>query len=94
MSLVGPRPEDPRYVALYTPRQRGVLAVRPGITSTASIAYRHEEALLVGADAEDRYVSEVMPAKLDIELEYIASRTLLADVKVLLRTAAAVLRLR
>ena len=94
MSLVGPRPEDPRYVALYTPRQRDVLTVRPGITSPASVAYRHEESLLVGADAEDRYVSEVMPAKLEIELEYIASRTLLADVKVLLRTAAAVLRLR
>ena len=43
MSLVGPRPEDPRYVALYTPEQRQVLAVRPGITSAASFAYRHEE---------------------------------------------------
>ncbi|MCB0183641.1 MAG: sugar transferase, partial [Caldilineaceae bacterium] len=52
MSLVGPRPEDPRYVALYTPEQRGVLAVRPGITSAASLAFRHEEQLLGGANWE------------------------------------------
>ncbi|MEW6580001.1 MAG: sugar transferase, partial [Chloroflexota bacterium] len=66
MSLVGPRPEDPRYVALYTPEQRRVLDVRPGITSLASIEYRHEEAVLRGPDWEQRYIREVMPAKLTI----------------------------
>ncbi|RXM21690.1 sugar transferase, partial [Citrobacter sp. AAK_AS5] len=55
MSLVGPRPEDPRYVAFYTPEQRRVLAVRPGITSAASLAYRHEEQMLSGADWETIY---------------------------------------
>ncbi len=47
--LVGPRPEDPRYVAHYTPEQRQVLAVRPGITSAASLAYRDDEQLLSNA---------------------------------------------
>jgi lipopolysaccharide/colanic/teichoic acid biosynthesis glycosyltransferase len=92
MSLVGPRPEDPRYVALYDERQRRVLAVPPGITSPASIAYRHEESLLVGSNAEERYVQDVMPAKLEIELAYIEGRSLWRDVSVLLRTAGAVLR--
>src|SRR5204862_76031 len=64
MSVVGPRPQDPRYVALYTAKQRGVLAVRPGITSAAALAYRHEEQLLAGPDWEARYRGEVMPAKL------------------------------
>ena len=73
MSLVGPRPEDPRYVTLYTPEQRRVLAVRPGITSAASLAYRHEEQLLAGADWETVYREEVLPAKLAIDLEYLCS---------------------
>lgn len=94
MSLVGPRPEDPAYVALYSSRQRAVLSVAPGITSPASIAYRHEEALLADPMAEERYVTEVMPAKLEIELEYLSRRTLWTDVVILLRTAGAVLRLR
>ena len=50
MSLVGPRPEDPRYVALYNDQQRQIFNVRPGITSAASLAYRHEEDLLTGVD--------------------------------------------
>ncbi|NJO84250.1 MAG: sugar transferase [Blastochloris sp.] len=74
MHLVGPRPEDPRYVALYTPEQRRVLDVRPGITSAASLAYRHEEELLSGDDWETTYRTEVMPAKLAIDLEYLRAR--------------------
>src|SRR5689334_11640455 len=58
MSLVGPRPEDPRYVALYTPEQRQVLRVRPGITSPASIIYRHEELMLSVHDLENVYQNE------------------------------------
>ncbi|MCE7949272.1 MAG: sugar transferase [Chloroflexi bacterium CFX4] len=92
MSLVGPRPEDPRYVALYSPEQRRVLAVRPGITSLASVRYRHEEALLEGADWEQVYLQTIMPDKLAIDLEYVERATLLSDLGVLWQTLRAVFR--
>jgi lipopolysaccharide/colanic/teichoic acid biosynthesis glycosyltransferase len=90
MSLVGPRPEDPRYVALYTPEQRSVLQARPGITSPASLRYRDESALLAGDDWERVYVERIMPDKLRIEMDYLARRTLRSDLAILLETAAAV----
>jgi lipopolysaccharide/colanic/teichoic acid biosynthesis glycosyltransferase len=92
MSLVGPRPEDPRYVALYTPDQCEVLRVRPGITSPASVAYRNEEAILAGDDWHTRYIEEVMPAKLAIDMEYVRHGTLLTDVKILAQTILALFR--
>ena len=92
MSLVGPRPEDPRYVALYTPEQRQVLQVRPGITSAASLAFRHEEALLTGADWETTYRTEVLPSKLAIDLDYLRQRTLRSDLQLILHTIAAMAR--
>ncbi len=88
MSLVGPRPEDPAYVALYSPVQRRVLSVRPGITSAASLAHRHEEYMLNGADWETIYRNEIMPAKLNLELEYLANRSLWSDLGILTRTVA------
>lgn len=92
MSLVGPRPEDPRYVALYTPEQRRILMVRPGITSAASLSYRHEEQMLAGPDWESTYRNEVMPAKLAIDLEYLSRRTWLSDLRLVLRTVYTMLR--
>jgi lipopolysaccharide/colanic/teichoic acid biosynthesis glycosyltransferase len=92
MSLVGPRPEDPRYVALYSAEQRRVLAVRPGITSPASIRYRGEEALLAGADWEQTYTGRIMPDKLQRELAYLARRTLWSDLAVLWQTALALFK--
>lgn len=92
MSLVGPRPEDPRYVALYTPEQRRVLAVRPGLTSPATIRFRAEEALLAGDDWEAQYVSAVMPQKLALDLDYLARRTFWSDLRLLLRTVAVLFR--
>lgn len=89
MSLVGPRPEDPRYVALYTPEQRRVLAVKPGITSAASLTFRHEEQLLVGRDWEAAYRNEVLPTKLAIDLDYLSERTLRSDIELVLRTIKA-----
>lgn len=86
MSLVGPRPEDPRYVALYTPEQREILQYRPGITSIASLTYRHEEQLLSGPDWEQLYVDEVMPAKLTIDLDYARRANLFTDIWLILRT--------
>jgi len=90
MSLVGPRPEDPRYVALYTPEQQQVLSVRPGITSAASLIYCHEEQILSGPDWESMYRNEVMPAKLAIDLEYLSRRTVWIDTILILRTIAVI----
>jgi lipopolysaccharide/colanic/teichoic acid biosynthesis glycosyltransferase len=89
MALVGPRPEVPRYVALYSAEQRRVLEVRPGITDPASIEYRDESALLAAAaDPERWYVEEVMPHKLAINLAYLRQRTLPSDVGVIFATLA------
>jgi lipopolysaccharide/colanic/teichoic acid biosynthesis glycosyltransferase len=86
MSLVGPRPESPHYVRLYTAAQREVLKVRPGITGAASLVYRNEAAMLSGADWEQQYVNEIMPHKIAIELDYLARRTLVRDLELMLRT--------
>ena len=87
MSLVGPRPEVPQYVALYTPAQRAVLDLVPGITDPASIAYRDESALLgAAADPARLYVEELIPAKIRLNLEYAATATMWSDVRVILRT--------
>jgi len=86
MSLVGPRPEDPRYVALYTPEQRLVLRVAPGITSPASLYYRDEETLLSGQDWETQYVQHIMPAKLAIDLNYVKNANLAQDMRIIWKT--------
>jgi lipopolysaccharide/colanic/teichoic acid biosynthesis glycosyltransferase len=92
MSLVGPRPEDPRYVALYTSDQRQVLQVRPGITSIASLRYKDEESLLRGNEWERVYVDEILPKKLAMENDYILQQSVLKDLLVILRTLGGVLR--
>lgn len=87
MSLVGPRPEVRRYVDLYTAEQRKVLSVKPGVTDYASIEYSKENELLgQAADPEKTYVEEVMPAKLKLNMQYIAEKSLLTDIKIILRT--------
>jgi lipopolysaccharide/colanic/teichoic acid biosynthesis glycosyltransferase len=85
MSLVGPRPEDPRYVDLYTPEQRVILSVRPGIVSLATIKYYREESMLAkfGSAWEKAYVDRVMPEKIMIDLAYERRRTLGSDLLVL-----------
>lgn len=90
MSLVGPRPEVPRYVALYPPRLRErVLAVRPGITDPSSLAFLDEAALLAGSpDPEREYVDAILPRKLALAAEYADRATLLTDLGVLARTLA------
>lgn len=92
MSLVGPRPEVPRYVALYTDEERAVLMHRPGLTDPATIAFRHEEQMLAGVEDWERYYRDVlMREKLARNLEYLRDATVLTDVGVLVRTAAALL---
>ena len=92
MSLVGPRPEVPRYVSFYTPRQRRALEVRPGVTDPATLEYRNEEALLAAvpaAEREEHYLREVMPRKLELNLRYLDRAGFWADLGVLARTLRA-----
>ena len=89
MSLVGPRPELPVYVAGYTLEQRVVLSARPGITDPASLAYRHEEELLSGhQNPEEFYRSEVLPDKLARNLSYIQTMSLKNDLRIILKSLA------
>lgn len=92
MSLVGPRPEVPRYVALYPPALREiVLSVRPGITDPASLAFRNEsEQLAASADPERTYVEEILPAKLALMVDYVESASLGGDLKWVWRTVRGV----
>jgi lipopolysaccharide/colanic/teichoic acid biosynthesis glycosyltransferase len=87
MSLVGPRPEDPEFVKLYSPEQRRVLSVRPGITSPTSLAFRNEEALLAESGGAAAYADKVMPRKLAMDLEYVEHRSFGGDLAILARTA-------
>lgn len=91
MSLVGPRPEVPRYVALYPPKLREiVLSVRPGITDPASLSFRNESELLAAAaDPEREYVEVVMPTKLRLAAAYVRRATLRTDLRVILATLGA-----
>jgi lipopolysaccharide/colanic/teichoic acid biosynthesis glycosyltransferase len=94
MSLVGPRPEVPRYVALYPADMRAkVLSVRPGITDPASIAYRDEAALLArAADPEREYIDVILPAKLRYANQYVDSMSLSTDLSLIAATLKAVLQ--
>ena len=89
MALVGPRPEDPRYVAHYTSEQKEILRVRPGITSPAAVQFRNEEALLSELDSEQLYLHSIMPQKLRLDLEYLARRSFTSDLRILWRTVMA-----
>ena len=92
MSLVGPRPEVPIYVALYSERQTKVLSVRPGITDPASIEYADEEKILGGAiDAQRTYIEEILPKKLELNLRYIKNMSFFSDLKIILMTIAKVI---
>ena len=88
MSLVGPRPEVPRYVAHYPAALRArVLAVRPGITDPASLAHIDEAALLAAAtDPEREYIERILPTKLALQAAYAEHATLWSDLAVLART--------
>jgi lipopolysaccharide/colanic/teichoic acid biosynthesis glycosyltransferase len=92
MSIVGPRPEVRKYVDFYTPEQRQVLSVRPGLTDYASIRYVHESEILARSDnPEQTYIDEVMPAKLALNLEYIQHQSLKEDLKLIFQTFAAIM---
>jgi lipopolysaccharide/colanic/teichoic acid biosynthesis glycosyltransferase len=87
MSLVGPRPEVPKYVDRYTPEQRKVLALKPGITDLASLEFRNEEELLNRVDdVESYYLSYCVPRKIELNLQYAQQANLWQDSKIILQT--------
>lgn len=92
MSLVGPRPEVGKYVALYTEEQKKVLSVKPGITDYASIKFSNENELLGKSEnPEQLYVKEIMPAKLQLNLKYIAEQGMLTDISIIFKTILKIL---
>jgi lipopolysaccharide/colanic/teichoic acid biosynthesis glycosyltransferase len=93
MSLVGPRPEVPRYVACYAPDVRTtVLSIRPGITDPASIEFRRESELLAAApDPEYEYIHTILPLKLAYYERYVRERSFTGDLAIIARTLHAIL---
>ena len=94
MSIVGPRPEVPRYVEAYTPEQRRVLDARPGLTDPATIEFREEEDLLAANDPSMReryYVEEILPKKIALNLEYLRQASLVYDLGLIARTLRIIL---
>jgi len=93
MSFVGPRPEVRKYVDLYSAEQRKVLEVRPGITDLASLEYFEENELLArSSDPEKTYIEEIMPAKLKLNLQYIARANFGTDVGMIVRTVGRIFK--
>jgi lipopolysaccharide/colanic/teichoic acid biosynthesis glycosyltransferase len=92
MSLVGPRPEDPRFVDWSNPLHRAVFSARPGITGPAQIQFRHEEDQLPAMEIERTYVERILPAKLLLDASYLELPSLGGDLKLLARTLLAVAR--
>lgn len=88
VTLVGPRPESPVFVERYTPAQREVLRVRPGLTGPNQLRLIDEESLIpVGVDASAFYVEQILPGKLEVDLAYLRERTGWSDARIVLRTA-------
>ena len=93
MSLVGPRPEVPKYVALYTDEQKEILKVRAGITDYASIEFSDENDLLASEeDPEKAYIEKVMPKKIELNKKYISEISMLTDIKIILITIKKILK--
>jgi lipopolysaccharide/colanic/teichoic acid biosynthesis glycosyltransferase len=87
MSLVGPRPEVPKYVELYNEEQKNVLKVRPGITDFASIRFADEDRMMdKGSDPEKHYVNVIMPGKLKLSLIYVNNPGLRSYFYIILKT--------
>ena len=93
MSLVGPRPEVRKYVDLYTDEQKKVLTVRPGITDYASIEYVDENEILGNVENPDEvYVSQILPAKINLNMKYIETPTIKEYFKIIFLTVGKIVR--
>lgn len=92
MSIVGPRPEVPKYVNLYSKEQLKVLSVRPGLTDLASIEFINENEILGNSEnPEKEYVEVIMPRKLELNIQYIENQSFLGDIKLIFRTFGKIL---
>ncbi len=93
MSFVGPRPEIKKYVDLYSPEQKKVLSIKPGITDYASIVYKNENEILGQAvNPEQEYIRTIMPHKISLNLTYIQKKSLPAYFAILFKTIFSILR--
>jgi lipopolysaccharide/colanic/teichoic acid biosynthesis glycosyltransferase len=94
MSIVGPRPEVPKYVEHYPPQLRTlILSVRPGITDEASLEFRNEgEMLAAASDSEQFYINHILPRKLSIYARYARNHTFANDIRIVWRTAQTMFR--
>jgi len=92
MSIVGPRPEVPRYVAKYNQQQLKVISVKPGLTDYASIEYSNENEILAKSpNPEETYINVIMPAKLKLNEKYIDEMGPVTDLKIIFKTIRKIL---
>ncbi len=95
MSIVGPRPEVPEYVAMFSDEERAILSVRPGMTDWASIWNYDEGAALNGSqDPERTYLEKIRPTKIRLQLAYVRERSLRVDLEIVSQTIGTLLRIR
>ncbi len=97
MSFVGPRPEVRKFVELYTPEERIILTVRPGITDWSSIKFHNEGEILAASgipDADEAYAKLIRPEKLRLQIKYVRERTLWLDLKIIFDTIFTLFRTR
>lgn len=91
MSIVGPRPEVPKFLPYYTVEQRRVFSVKPGLTDLGTLAFRREAVLLSGEDPEQAYVRDILPRKLALGLQCIGEQSFFYDLGIIFRTLATIL---
>lgn len=93
MSIVGPRPEVRKYVDLYSEEEKRVLSVRPGLTDYASILYMNESEILAESEnPEQKYMEEIMPHKLKLNLKYIDNQSIILDLRIIFSTIGRILK--
>jgi lipopolysaccharide/colanic/teichoic acid biosynthesis glycosyltransferase len=93
MSLVGPRPEVEKWVAVYPEKWKRILTVKPGITDKASVEFRHEEKILSGSpDPETTYLKEILPRKLELCIDYADNHSFMQDIRIIILTVKTILK--
>jgi len=93
MSLVGPRPEVPRYVEVFRKEYEEILTIKPGITDFASLEFKDENELLKASEnPEEKYLTEILPAKLEYYRKYLQEKSLVTDIRLILKTLWRVIR--
>lgn len=93
MSIVGPRPEIPKFMRYYSNlKYREILSLKPGITDLGTLAFRDETKYLVDENYEEIYEKEILPLKLDMYLKYVHGKSLIIDLKIILETIALIFR--